>query len=78
MLGKNLVNNQYFTNRLLSDFDFWLVDRNQSMKEARFNNRFSEKNLICRNGLIWAKKLCFLITLDPLEQVFKILHNERD
>ena len=52
MLGKNLVNNQYFTNRLLSDFDFWLVDRNQSMKEARLNNRFSEKNLICRNGLI--------------------------
>ena len=66
MLGKNLVNNQYFTNRLLSDFDFWLVDRNQSMKEARLNNRFSEKNLICRNGLIWAKKLRFLITRDPL------------
>ena len=43
MLGKNLVlwfsllankisvffNRQYFTNRLISDFDFWLVDRHE-------------------------------------------------
>ena len=47
------------------------------MAETRLINRFSEKVLIRGNGQFWVQKLHILITLDPLEEFFKILHNER-
>ena len=47
------------------------------MKETRLINRFSEKILIWGNGPFWAQKLHILITLDPLEEFFKILRNEK-
>ena len=46
------------------------------MKETRLINRFSEKIIIWGNGPFWVQKLCILITLDPLEEFLKILHNE--
>ena len=47
------------------------------MKETRLINRFSEKSLIWGNGSFLVQKLRILITLDPLEEFFKILHNEK-
>ena len=47
------------------------------MAETRLINRFSEKVLIRGNGQFWVQKLHILIALDPLEEFFKILHNER-
>ena len=38
---------------------------------------FQKKNLFGTNGLFWAQKSRILITLDPLEEFFKILHNEK-
>ena len=61
-------NHQYFTNRLISHFDFWHVDRHEWKKQLI--NRFSEKILIWGNGPFWAQKLHILITLDPLEEFF--------
>ena len=39
------------------------------MKETSLINRFSDEILIWGNGPILARKLCILITLDPLEEL---------
>ena len=62
-------NCQYFTNRLISDFDFWYVDRHEWKKQGSLIG-FLKKNIIWGNGPFWAQKLCILITLDPLEEFF--------
>ena len=41
------------------------------------NNFSKKKKLFGTNGLFWAQKWRILITLDPLEEFFKILHNEK-
>ena len=62
-------NRQYFTNRLISDFDFWQVEIGR-MNGTSSINRFSEKKiLIWANGPFWAPKLR-IITLDPPEGFF--------
>ena len=62
--------NQYFTNRLISDFDFWHVDRHEWKKQGSLTG-FVKKILIWGNVPSWAQKLHILITLDPLEEFFK-------
>ena len=46
------------------------------MKETRLINRFYEKILIQGNGSFWVQKLHILITLDPLEEFFKVDEND--
>ena len=62
-------NCQYFINRLISDFDFWHVDRHEWKKQGSLTG-FLKKILIWGNGPFWAQKLHILITLDPLEEFF--------
>ena len=70
-------NCQYFTNRLISHFEFWHVDSMNERNKVQVN-RFSEKILIWANGPFWAQKLHILITQDLVEGFFfLILHNER-
>ena len=64
-------NRQYFTIRLISDFDFWHVDRHEWMKQGSLTGFLKKKKmLIWGNGPFWAQKLHILITLDPLEEFF--------
>ena len=63
-------NRQYFTNRLISDFDFWHVDWHEWKKQGSLT-RFLKKILIWANGPFWAQKLRILITLDLLEEFFQ-------
>ena len=62
-------NCQYFTNILISDFDFWHVDRHKSKKQDSLAG-FLRKILVWGNGPVWAQKLCILITQDPQEEFF--------
>ena len=62
-------NRQYFTNRLISDSDFWQVDRHEWKKQGSLTG-FLKKILFWGNGPIWAQKLCILVTLDPLKELF--------
>ena len=62
-------NRQYFTNRLISDFHFWHVDRHERKKQGSLTG-FLKKIIIRGNGSFWAQKLRILITLDPLEEFF--------
>ena len=57
-------------NRLISDFDFWHVDRHEWKKQGSLTG-FLKKILIWGNGVFLAQKLYILITLDPLEEFFK-------
>ena len=65
---------QYFTNRLISDFDFGHVDRHEWKKQGSLTS-FLKKEIyiyiIWENEPFWAQKLCILITLDPLENFLK-------
>ena len=62
-------NRQYFTNRLISDFHFWHVDRHERKKQGSLTG-FLKKIIIRGNGPFWAQKLRILITLDPQEEFF--------
>ena len=62
-------NRQYFTNRLISHFDFWHVDRHE-WKEQGSLTYFMKKIIILANGPFYAQKLHILITLDLLEGSF--------
>ena len=67
-------NRQYFTNRLISDFDFWHVDRHEWKKQGSLTG-FQKKFSFGEMGYFWPT-LRILITLDTQEEFFKILHSE--
>ena len=50
-------NHQYFTNRVISDFDFWHVDRHEWKKQGTLTD-FLKKILNWENGPFWDQKLC--------------------
>ena len=56
---------QYFTNRLISDFDFWHVDRHERKKQGSLTG-FLKKILIWGNGSFCTRKLHIFITQDRL------------
>ena len=60
-------NRQYFSNRLMSDFDFWHVDWHKWKKQGSLAG-FLKEMLSWGNGPFWAQKWSILITLDLLEQ----------
>ena len=63
-------NRQYFTDTLISDFDFLHVERHEWKKQGSLTG-FLKKVIIWENGPFRAQKLRILITLDPLEWFFK-------
>ena len=65
-------NRQYFTNRLISDIDFWHVDRHEWKTQGSLTG-FLKKTLIWANEPFWTQKLRILITLDSQEEFFKNL-----
>ena len=64
-------NRQYFTNRLISDFDFWHVDKPEWKKQGSLTGFVKKKFFWGGNGQYWAQKLRILIALDPLEEYFQ-------
>ena len=62
-------NRQYFAYRLISNFDFWHVDRLEYKKQSS-GTVFLKKILILGIGPFWAQKLRILITPDPLKEFF--------
>ena len=68
MLRKNEIsvffNCQYFTNRLISDFDFWHVDRRELKKQVSLKGFLKNSDL--GNWIILGPKGRVIIILDPL------------
>ena len=62
-------NCQYFINRVISEFNFWDVDRHEWKKQGSLTG-FLKKILIWGKRPFWAQKLRILITLYLLEEFF--------
>ena len=68
-------NRQCFTNRSISDFDFWHVDRHERKKQTLLTGFL--KKISFEEMSHFGSKNCASSSLDPPEGFFNILHDER-
>ena len=69
-------NGQYFTNRLISDFDIWHVDKHEWKKQASLTG-FLKKFLFGKMSHFGPRNCASLLTLYPLEEFFLIFYTRK-
>ena len=62
-------NCEYFTNRLISDFDFWHVDRHEWKKQGSLTG-FLKKILILGNGSFWTQTFAHPLNSRSARRIF--------
>ena len=62
-------NRKYFTNRLISDFHFWHVDKHEWKKQS-WSTHYLKKILNWGNSPFWAQKLHILINSGSAGRIF--------